>query len=618
VLQVIYEASSEIRNSIVLATVIVVLVFVPLFALSGVEGRIFTPIGIAYVTSLLASLVVSLSLTPVLCYYLLPKAKLMEKKEGWIIRSVKWVDRKILERVLEHPLKVIASCVLLIGIAVSALPYFGQNFLPPFNEGSAMAVVVVRSGISLEASSKMAMDIDLALQKIPEVKSVGRRTGRADEDSHAAGVNQSEFEIALSPSERTRDEVFADIRRAIKSKVPQDAYISVSQPVTHRLDHVMSGVKSQVAIKLFGPDLRLLRQNVAEIRNSIKGIEGIVDLQIEGQVLFPQYKIFMMREDLAKYGILPGHLIKDLEAMLQGVVVGRIIRSDRYYDVYVRLDEDSRDDIDSIRKIPVFVTPTGRVVTLNEVADIFETSGPNFIEREQLYRRIVVSFNVVGKDLESVVLDVQRTLREKVELPEGYHIEFGGRYESQKKASRMVFILGSLSMLGIFLVLYANFRSSMLALQIMVNVPLALVGSVAAVWFTDRTFSVATLIAFVTLCGIASRNGILMVSHYIHLMKHEGEKFSKEMVIRGSLERLIPVLMTAFSAVLALIPLVLAKDQPGKEILHPVAVVIVGGLLSSTLLDIFVTPVIFYRFGRKAAERMIHQGEECLVKVSDS
>lgn len=614
-LQVVFEASSEIRNSIVLATIIVVLVFIPLFALSGVEGRIFTPIGIAYVTSLVVSLFVSLTLTPVLCYYLLPNSKLIRKEEGWVIRSVKGVGRKILEATLNHTFKVMGGCLLMIAAAVAVLPYFGQDFLPPFNEGSAMAVVVVRSGLSLEASNEIALKIDQELMKIPEVTSVGRRTGRADEDSHAAGVNHSEFEIGLKESERSRKTIFADLRKAIKTHLPDQAYISVSQPVTHRLDHILSGVKSQVAIKLFGSDLRILRQTAAELRNSIREVPGIVDLQVEGQVLFPQYKIYMMREDLAKYGILPGHLVKDLEAMLQGVVTGRIIRKERFYDVYVRLDETSREDMNAISKLPVFIKPTGEPVILKEVTDIFETSGPNFVEREQLQRRIVVSFNVTGRDLETTVEEAKTYIEKNVELPEGYFVEFGGQYKSQKEASRMVLILGGISLIGIFLVLYANFRSSWLALQLMVNVPLALVGSVAAVWFTERTFSVATLIGFITLCGISSRNGILMISHYIHLMKEEGESFGREMIIRGTLERLIPVLMTATSAILALTPLVLAQDQPGKEILHPVAVVIVGGLLSSTLLDILVTPAIFYRFGRKPAERLVYQKEEQLLGV---
>ncbi len=429
-------------------------------------------------------------------------------------------------------------------------------------------------------------------------------------------MNHSEFEIALKKLKRSRAEVFSDIREKIKTVIPADGYAGVSQPITHRLDHVLSGVKAQVALKLFGSDLRILRQQAAEIKNAISDVPGIVDLQIEGQVLFPQYKIYAVREDLARHGLVPGEIIESLEAMLQGVPVTRIIEKDRYLDVFIRLDEESRKDIEAIKRLPAKTLPTGQVITLGEITDIFETSGPNIIERENLRRRIAISFNTVKRDLESIVSDVKGRILETVKFAPGYFVEFGGQYESQRQATRMVTLLGVLSILGIFLVLYANFKSFAVAFQIMVNIPLALVGSVIAIFLTDRTFSVATLIAFITLCGIASRNGIMMISHYIHLMKEEGESFTKEMVIRGSLERLVPVLMTAFSAILALIPLVIAKDEAGKEILHPVAVVIVGGLLSSTLLDIFLTPAIFYRFGRKSAERLVAKNPEAEIILS--
>lgn len=610
VLRVVYEASSEVRNSIVFATIIVVLVFIPLFALPGFEGRLFTPIGIAYVVSLLASLLVSLTVTPVLCSYLLSKSNTHEEKDSILVQKLKFWDKSILEKTLEHPQKVILGAAILVVVAALVIPFMGRNFLPPFNEGSAMMEIETKAGISLDASTALAQKVEMALLTVPEVESIGRRTGRADEDDHAAGINHSEFEIALKASNRSRNEIFSDLRDKAKPLLPSDGFISVSQPISHRLDHVLSGIKSQVALKIFGPDLRVLRQEAAEIRNAIQGTAGVVDLRMEGQSLFPQYKIYAMRPEMKKYGILPGELTDSLEAMLQGVPVTRLIEKDRYLDVYLRLDQESRKNIDSIRKLPAHVLPSGQVVPLEEVADIFETSGPNLIERENLERRIVVSFNTIGRDLESVVGEVKAKLKSKIELPEGYHYEFDGQYESQKAAMRLVTLLGILSMLGIFVVLYAHFRSIAISLQIMVNIPLALIGAVLAISLTDRIFSVATLIAFITLCGIASRNGIMMISHYIHLMKEEGEKFSKEMVIRGSLERLVPVLMTAFSAILALSPLLFAKDQPGKEILHPVAVVIVGGLLSSTLLDIFITPAIFYRFGRKSAERLAYKKEE--------
>ncbi len=609
-LRVVYEASSEIRNSIVFATIIVVLVFIPLFALPGFEGRLFTPIGIAYIVSLIASLLVSLTVTPVLCSYLLGGREAKDDSDSALVRKLKLWDRSILERTLDHPGKVIGGTIILVVAAIILIPFMGRNFLPPFNEGSAMMEIETKAGISLEASNALASKVEQAVMRVPEVMSVGRRTGRADDDDHSAGIHHSEFEIALKPSNRTRSQIFSDLRAVTKPLLPEEGFMSLSQPISHRLDHVLSGVKSQVALKVFGPDLRILRQEAAEIRNTIRGTHGVVDLRMEGQTLFPQYKIYAMRPELKKYGIIPGDLMASLEAMLQGVPVTRLIEKDRSLDVFLRLDAESRKDIDAIRRLPAHVLPSGKVIPLDEITDIFETSGPNLIERENLQRRIVVSFNTSGRDLESVVRDVRKKLTFAIQLPEGYHYEFDGQYESQQAAMRLVTILGLISLLGILIVLFAHFRSLAISLQIMVNIPLALIGAVMAIAFSDRTFSVATLIAFITLCGIASRNGIMMISHYIHLMKEEGEKFSKEMVIRGSLERLVPVLMTAFSAILALSPLLLAKDQPGKEILHSVAIVIVGGLLSSTLLDIFVTPAIFYRFGRKSAESLTQKGDQ--------
>jgi Cu(I)/Ag(I) efflux system membrane protein CusA/SilA len=604
-LRVIYRASSEIRNSIVLATIIVILVFVPLFALPGLEGRLFTPIGIAYVISILASLLVSITVTPVLCYFLLGKLRSDVDHDSWLVKTLKTMDRAILDKTLDRPFIIIGfSAVLFLG-STALLPFIGRDFLPPFNEGSAMVEASVKAGISLEASSELAKAVEKAILSVPEVKSTGRRTGRAEEDDHAAGVNHSEWEVALKKSKRSREEVFSDIRSKVKAALPPDGYFSISQPISHRLDHILSGVKAQVAIKLFGPDLRILRQQGAEIRNAISGVEGVVDLQMEGQSLFPQYKIFPMRSDLAKYGMVPGDAIESLELMLQGVSVTRIFEEDKILDVQVRLEEKYRKTIDDIKKLSLHVLPTGRAITVAEVADVFETSGPNAIERENQKRRIAISFNTSGRDIESTVSEVKERIQKAIQLPSGYFIEFDGQYESQRQAIRMVLLLGGLSILGIFLVLAINFRSPFIAFQIMVNIPLALIGAVVAVYLSDRTFSVASLIAFITLCGIASRNGILMINHYLFLMAEEGEAFSKEMIIRGSLERLVPVLMTASTAMLALTPLLFARGEAGKEILHPVAVVIVSGLLSSTILDIFVTPAIFYRFGRKAAERAV-------------
>ncbi len=611
-LRVVYRASSEIRNSIVLATLIVILVFVPLFALPGIEGRLFTPIGLAYITSILASLLVSITVTPVLCYFLLGKSSSIAEHESWLVRFLKRLDQRILTKSLDRPWLIIGFSLALFLGSSALLPFMGRDFLPPFNEGSAMVEASVKAGISLEASSELAIAVEKAILSVPEVKSTGRRTGRAEEDDHAAGVNHSEWEIALEKSERPREEIFSDIRRQVKAALPEDGYFSISQPISHRLDHILSGVKAQVAIKLFGPDLRVLRQQGAEIRNAVSGVAGVVDLQMEGQSLFPQYKIFPMRSDLARYGLIPGDAIESLELMLQGIPIARIFEGNKILDVQLRLEEKYRKSIEDIKKLSLHVLPTGRAVTVAEVADVFETSGPNVIERENQKRRIAISFNTSGRDIDSTVREVRERIEKAVQLPPGYFLEFDGQYESQKQAMRMVLILGGLSILGIFLVLAIHFRSSFIAFQIMISIPLALIGAVLAVYFTDRTFSVASLIAFITLCGIASRNGIMMISHYLQLMAEEGEAFSRDMIIRGSLERLVPVLMTSLTAMLALTPLLFAKGEAGKEILHPLAVVIVSGLLSSTILDIFVTPAIFYRFGQKAAERAVKHMREVI------
>jgi Cu(I)/Ag(I) efflux system membrane protein CusA/SilA len=560
---------------------------------------------VAYVISLLSSLLVALTVTPVLCSFLLDKrGSFKSEKESLTVRLLKKAGNRTLQFTLDRPGLVFSFAIAALIASIALIPGMGRNFLPPFNEGSMMMEVQARQGISLKASNQLATNIEQTLLEIPEVRSIGRRTGRAENDDHSQGIHHTEFEIALNQSERTRNEILNDIRSRTKPFVPKDGFMSISQPISHRLDHILSGIKSQVAIKVFGPDLRILRQAAASVHNAIKDVPGVVDLRREGQVLFPQYKVYAMREDVRKYGILPGELTESLEAMLQGVPVAKLIEKDRHLDVYLRLDEESRKDLGALRKLPVHVLPTGDVIPLNDITDIFETSGPNIIEKENLSRRIVVSFNTKDRDLEAIVNDVKARLA-SLELKEGYRWEVDGQYVNQVKAMRNVLLLGLLSILAIFLVLYSQFKSAVIALQLMVNIPLALIGSVLAVYFTGGTFSVATLIAFVTLCGIASRNGILMISHYVHLMKEEGMVFGRDMVIRGTLERLVPVFMTAFTAILALTPLLLAKDQPGKEILHPVAVVIVGGLLTSTLLDVLVTPALFLRFGKNASNRIL-------------
>ena len=600
-LQVIYNASSEVRNSIVFATVIVVLVFLPLFYMSGIEGRLFIPLGLAYIVSLIASLFVSLTITPVLCSYLLTKDKLIEHEDGRMVRAFKRWERNLLEHTLDRPKLVIGGSLALLLASLALVPFMGRDFLPKFNEGTATVNVMAQPGISLEESNILGTKAEEALLSVPEVKSVARRTGRAELDEHAEGVHYTEIDIDFKEGGRPRPAVMEEMRKKLEGI--EGAFSSIGQPISHRLDHLLSGVRAQVAIKVFGPELTSLRGKAAEIHKALEGTPGLVDLQIEQQVLIPQVKIQLLREDAAKYGLVIGELTESLEKALNGEIIAQVIDQQRTFNIFMRFDDQSRADLERIKKTTLRILPDGTRVTLEKVADIYESQGPNQINRENAQRRIVVSANSSGRDLDSLVREVQQRITEKVKLPDGYFVQYGGQFESQRSASKLILFLGLMSLVGIFVVLYAHFKSSFIAIQIMLNIPMALIGSLVAIYLSDRVFSIATMVAFITLSGIASRNGIMMISHYLHLMKYEGESFTKEMVIRGSVERLIPVLMTALTAILGLMPLVLAQGQPGKEILHPVAVVIVGGLISSTLLDMIVTPTIFYRFGKASAEK---------------
>ncbi len=606
-LKVIFNASSEVRNSIVIATIIVVLVFIPLFNLSGLEGRLFIPLGIAYIISLIASLFVSLTVTPVMCSYLLTKGKLVEHKDTKFVTWLKGKDEKVLNWSLEHPKKVLGVLSLLFFGSLALIPFMGKDFLPKFNEGTAMISLIAPPGISLFDSNELGTKAEKIILKIPEIKSVSRRTGRAEMDEHAEGVNNSEIDVDFKPNGRPREVVLNEIREKLETL---GAYVGVGQPISHKLDHLLSGVRAQIAIKLFGTDLKVLRAKAFEIQDSIRDVKGLVDLQIEQQVLIPQVKVQLLRDEAAKFGIVSGELANMLELALNGEAVGQIIDDQRIFNVYMRFDDESRSNLDLIKKTLIKVMPDGTKVTISDVADVYESTGPNIINRENAQRRIIIQANANDRDLDSLVSEIQSKVSEKVELPNNYFIQYGGQFESQQEATRMIVLLGSLSLIGIFVVLYAHFQSTFIAIQIMLNIPMAIIGSLVVLFFTERVFSVASMVGMVTLCGIASRNGIMMISHYLHLMKYEGESFSKHMVIRGSLERLVPVLMTALTAALALVPLVFSKGQPGKEILYPVALVIVGGLFSSTLLDIIVTPTVFYNYGKKSAESSVQEEEK--------
>ena len=603
-LKVIYEASSEVRNSIVYATIIVVLVFIPLFSLQGIEGRIFAPLGIAYITSIIASLIVSLTVTPALCSYLLTKFKKERaEKDSPLVRFLKRQDLKLLNWGLNRPKTIITAAIILIITSVAIVPFFGTEFLPPFNEGSFTVNLSTPAGTSLEESNKVGTFAENLILKIPEVEYVSRRTGRAELDEHVEPVSNSEIEVELKKDiNRNREEILADLRTQLD--VLEGVTVNIGQPISHRLDHLLSGVRAQVAIKVFGSDLNTMRNSATEISKVIKSIDGVVDVQIAQQVMVPQLQIKVDREALQRYGIQTGTITEDLEMLLNGKVAGQIIDGNKTFDILLRTTDAERGNIENIRNTQIH-TPEGNLIPLAEIANIEYVNSINTIAHENTQRIITVSCNVQGKDLGTAVNEIKTNIAEQIKFPEGYYVQYGGQFESQQSATRLITILSLFSLAGIFLVLYSHFKSSRIVIQIMLNIPLALIGSVIAVLLTGGTFSVATMVGFITLTGIASRNGIMMISHYIHLIQHEGETFSKAMIVRGSLERLVPVLMTALVAALALIPLTLDPSASGKEILYPVATVILGGLISSTLLDMIVTPVVFYKFGKKAVDKYL-------------
>jgi CzcA family heavy metal efflux pump len=607
-LKVIYEASSEIRNSIVLATFIIVLVFLPLFNLDGLEGRLFAPLGVAYLTALLASLIVSLTLTPVLCSYFL-KTSQKEHSDTKFVSWLKGLDRQILNWALPQANLVLISSAVLFVIATTLTFFMGRDFLPQFVEGTAMVTISSVPGISLNESNKIGKQAEALILQTPEIKSVSRRTGRAELDEHASGVNVSEIDIDFNRVGRPREVVLNEIRSRLKEQI-KGIGVGVGQPISHLIDHMLSGVSAALAIKIFGPDLTTLNEKAIDLQEAIKDTKGLVDLRIEQQGLIPQVKVQVLRDEAAKFGMSAGEITQLLETALNGETVAQVLEDSKYYDVFFQFDEKSKATPEQMQKIVLKSRPDGRPVLLQDVADVYETTGPNEINRENNQRRIVISANASGRDLGSLVNEIQQKVKEKVQLPEGYYVIYGGQFESQKAATKKILLFGLISLFGIALILFSHFKSKAITAQIMTTIPLAFIGGIILLFFTDRTITVASLVGFITLCGVASRNAIMMISHYLHLMKHEKESFSREMIIRGSQERLVPVMMTAFVASLALLPLVFAQGQPGSEVLHPVAVVIVGGLLSSTLLDIIVTPTLFYRFGRKSAEASLNPKQE--------
>ena len=595
------------------ATVIVVLVFIPLFSLSGVEGKIFSPLGYAYITSILASMIVSLTVTPVMCYYLLTKGKTLEHKDTPVVRWLKNKNTKMLTWGLKNPKTVLGSTLILFIISLIVFTNFGSEFLPEFNEGSLTVNVFARPGTSLQESNTIGTLAEQQMLKVPEVKYTARRTGRAELDEHAEGVHANEIEVELDykKSKREKKEVMDDIRAKLAPL--KGATVIIGQPISHRLEHLLSGVKAQVAITLFGEDLSALRNYSNQIKTTIQNIPGVVDLAIEQQVLIPQLNIKVDDDKILKYGLQKGNVVKELQALFQGDAVTQIIDGAKRFDLVVKLSDDARKDVPTIQNTLISL-PTGEMIPIKEIASITEEPGPNTIIHDNAQRKITVSLNTSGRDLGSVVQDVQTAIGKNVKLPQGYFIVYGGQYESSQAASRSIIFLSIIAFFGIYLVLFSHFRSSLIVFQVMMNIPLALIGSIIAVQMTGGVMSIATMVGFVTLTGIASRNGIMRISHYIHLVEYEGETFNDHLIIRGSLERLVPVMMTALVAALALVPLLTNKDAAGKEILYPVAAVIVGGLMTSTLLDMIVSPVVFSLFGKRMLKKYFSSKEENPLK----
>lgn len=599
-LEVVRKASVEVRSGIVYATVIVVLVFVPLFALPGIEGRLFSPLGIAYIVSVLASMLVSMTVTPALCSVLLPRMKRLDRGDSRLVGKLKAWDARVLAWSFPRARLLTAVAAAAVVVSAASVALFPRAFLPPFNEGSLVLGMVFNPGTALAESNRMGALAETLIAEVPEVTQVGRRTGRAELDEHAEGVHSAEIDVDLKRSDRSREAVTADIRDRL-SVLP--AQVAIGQPISHRLDHLLSGVRAQIAIKIFADDTDTLRGLGEQMRQGLAGIPGLVDLTVEKQVLIPQITVRLDHARLAQTGLSPGEATRVLQALTDGAHGAQIVDGLRRYDLVLRLPDGRRSPQDLAATL--VDTPAGRL-PVSAFATVEETDGPNQVGRENGRRRIVVYANTDGSDMGQVIADIRAVIA-RTALPTGAFISLEGQFQAQEQAMALIAGLSLVSLGMIFLVLFARYRSAVLAGIIMANIPLALIGSVVAMWLAGVSLSVASLVGFITLAGIATRNGILKVSHYVNLCRLEGETFGIPMIVRGSVERLTPVLMTALVAAFALTPLLLAADAPGKEILHPVAVVIFGGLVSSTLLDTILTPVMFWLFGEKALRRLVEE-----------
>lgn len=598
-LVVVYDASCEIRSSIINATFIIIAAFLPLFFLSGMEGRMLQPLGIAFIVALFASLIVAITLTPVLCSFMLTSDKMLDKKskESWLVSRLNKGYESSLRKALNHKKLILGGSGILFIASIITLTNLGRNFLPDFNEGSLTITAITKPGIALEESNKVKVLAEEALLTIPEVRLTARRTGRSELDEHSFGVNTSEIEVPFTLTDRSKSEFLQEVREKLNQI--QGVNFAIGQPLSHRIDHILSGTKANIAIKVFGDDLNLMFQTANQIKASISPIEGVVDVNVEQQVEIPQVRIKPRRDMLAKYGISITQFSEFIHIAFGGAKVSDVFEGIRAFDLVVKYNEENRGSIEAIRNA-LIDTWDGKKIPFSYVADIQSLSGPNTISRENVQRKLVVSANVADRDLSGIVADIQKSVDETIKLPEGYRIEYGGQFESEAKASRVLMIASIFSLLIIFLLLFQEFRSSQLAGIIMLNLPLALIGGVFTIFFSSGMLSIPAIIGFITLFGIATRNGILLISNYQSL-KEKGLQL-KEIILNGSVNRLSPILMTALTAALALIPMALASDQPGNEIQSPMAVVILGGLLTSTLLNIYVIPIVYLVLNKKKQE----------------
>lgn len=596
VFDVVFEASKEIRASILNATLIIMVAFVPLFFLSGMEGRMLKPLGIAYIISLVMSMIVAMTVTPLLCKMMLSGDKYLDKneKDSWITRTLSAGYFKSLSWVLAHKKTVVGSTLVAFVAAIVLFSTMGRSFLPEFNEGSAVITAVAKPGVSLDVNDQLGYLMEKELLKVPEVTGTARRTGRGELDEHSQSTYSAEIDVHFILKDRPREEVFNDMRHRLAG-VPGVA-ITIGQPLGHRIDHMLSGTRANIAIKLFGTDLSQMFMIGNQIKSSIEGIDGLVDVAVEQQVETPQIQVRANRTALAKYGITVDDFNKFIEMAFSGEKIADIYEGQRKFDVILRLNGCDAANMESVRKA-LIDTGNGAKVPLEEVAEIVSVGGPNTISRENVQRKLVVSANVSGRDVGSVVSDIQNTVSEKIHLPEGYRVEYGGQFESAQSASRTLFITTIMALLIIYLLLYGEFKKVSLSALVLLNLPFALIGGVLAVFFTSDVISIPSIIGFITLFGVATRNGILLISRYQHLQQ-EGTPLG-ETVLHGSIDRLNPILMTALTSALALIPLVVNGDKAGNEIQSPMAVVVLGGLLTSTLLNLYVMPVVYEWYDKR-------------------